>query len=252
MLKNKTLIVICALSGLLFLFACYKVTDALITTAKEKQAFDELAGIVEKESPKDENTEPVKTILPEYAALYEQNRDIFGWLSIDGTTINYPVMHTPDDPQYYLNRAFDKSDATGGTPFLDGNCNEDGGIYIIYGHHMSNGTMFASLPDYADEDFWQEHKTIRFDTLYEHGEYEVMAAFLSKIYAPENKGFRYYEYTDLKSEVQFNSYMEQVKESALYDTGVTAEYGDTLLVLSTCNYHTTDGRFVVVARKMES
>lgn len=252
MLKNKTLIVICALSGLLFLFACYKVTDALITAAKEKQAFDELAGMVEKESPKDENTESVKTILPEYAALYEQNRDIFGWLSIDGTTINYPVMHTPDDPQYYLNRAFDKSDATGGTPFLDGNCNEDGGIYIIYGHHMSNGTMFASLPDYADEAFWQEHKTIRFDTLYEHGEYEVMAAFLSRIYAPENKGFRYYEYTDLKSEVQFNSYMEQVKESALYDTGVTAEYGDTLLVLSTCNYHTTDGRFVVVARKMES
>ena len=251
MLKNKTLIVICALSGLLFLFACYKATDALITTAKEKHAFDELAGMVEKESPKDENTESVKTILPEYAALYEQNRDIFGWLSIDGTTINYPVMHTPDDPQYYLNRAFDKSDATGGTPFLDGECTEDGGIYIIYGHHMSNGTMFAPLPDYADEAFWQEHKTIRFDTLYERGEYEVMAAFPGRIYAPENKGFRYYEYTDLKTEVQFNSFMAQVQESALYDTGVTAGYGDTLLVLSTCNYHTADGRFVVVARKTE-
>lgn len=263
MLKNKVLILLCIFSGLLFVFACYKVTDVLTTTSKEKHAFDELAEIVEQAENNTETTkepsftenieseaeQPVRTILPAYTALYEQNSDLFGWLTIDGTNINYPVMHTPDEPQYYLQRAFDKSNATGGTPFLDGKCTEDGGIYIIYGHHMSNGTMFASLSDYESMEYWQEHKTIRFDTLYEHGEYEVVAAFLSRIYAPESKGFRYYEYTDLKSEVQFCSFIEQVKDNELYDTGVTAEYGDTLLVLSTCNYHTNDGRFVVVARK---
>ncbi|MCQ2569277.1 MAG: class B sortase [Candidatus Saccharibacteria bacterium] len=190
-----------------------------------------------------------KLIDVDFDELRNINSETAGWIQLGGTNINYPVMHTPDEPQYYLQRAFDKSNATGGTPFLDGKCTEDGGIYIIYGHHMSNGTMFASLPDYENMEYWQEHKTIRFDTLYEQGKYEVVAAFLSRIYAPEHKGFRYYEYTDLKSEVQFDSFIEQVKENELYDTGVTAEYGDTLLVLSTCNYHTDDGRFVVVARK---
>lgn len=266
-MKTRTLIVICVLSGLLFVFCCYVVGSILITNAKEKSAFDNLIKTVEQantdttqtqkdtESFDNEQTTDAesvdKTILPEYAEIYKQNGDFYAWLSIDGTNINYPVMQTPSDPQYYLHRAFDKSSSTSGTPFLDGECTEDGEIYIVYAHHMSNGTMFASLPNYADKAFWEQHKTIRFDTLYEYGEYEVIAAFLSRIYTPEQKGFRYYEYIDLKSEVTFNSFVEQVMDSALYDTGLTADYGDTLLVLSTCNYHVEDGRFVVVARKKE-
>lgn len=265
MMRNRILIVICVISGLLFAFCCYMVSSILITNAKEKNAFDDLAKAVaqtdtdpaaaeEEVSPS--NTEPdngmgeaANTMLPEYAELYKQNNDLYAWLSVEGTNINYPVMQTPQDPQYYLYRAFDQSRSSGGTPFLDGECTEDGGIYIVYGHHMSNGTMFSSLPDYADEEYWKQHKTICFDTLYEHGEYEVIAAFFSRIYTPEQKGFRYYEYTDLSSEVMFHAYIEQVMESELYDTGITAEYGDTLLVLSTCNNHAEDGRFVVVARK---
>lgn len=255
-MKNRTLIVICVLSGLLFAFCCYTVGSILITDVKEKSAFDNLVKTVEQADSGtatiQKGTEPSdKTCLPEYAELYKQNSDFFGWLSVEGTSINYPVMQTPQNPQYYLRRAFDKSSSTGGTPFLDGECTQDGGIYIIYGHHMSNGTMFASLPDYADQEYWEQHKTVRFDTLYEHGEYEVIAAFFSRIYTPEQKGFRYYEYTDLSSKVMFDAYMEQVMDSALYDTSMTAEYGDTLLVLSTCNYHTEDGRFVVVARKKQ-
>lgn len=264
-MKNKTLIVICVLSGLLFFICCCTVGSILITNVKEKIAFDDLIKTVEQagsdttpiqkepESSDSEQTTDAasndKTCLPEYAELYKQNNDFFGWLSVEGTAINYPVMQTPQDPQYYLSHAFDKSSSTSGTPFLDGECTQDGDIYIIYGHHMSNGTMFASLPNYADEAYWENHKTINFDTLYEHGEYEVIAAFPSRIYTPEQKGFRYYEYTDLSSKVMFDAYMEQVMDSALYDTGVAAEYGDTLLVLSTCNYHIKDGRFVVVAKK---
>lgn len=256
------LIVICVLSGLVFAFCCFIVGFILSTNAKEKKAFDELIKTVKQADKYTKATEPydmsesdveestVKTAIPEYASIYNQNNDFYAWLSIDGTNINYPVMQTPDDPQYYLCHAFDKSNSTSGTPFIDGECTEDGGIYIVYGHHMSNGTMFASLSDYADKAYWKQHKTIHFDTLYEYGEYEVMAAFMSQIYTSEQNGFRYYEYTDLSNKIMFDAYIDLIKESAIYDTGITAEYSDTLLVLSTCNYHTDDGRFVVVAKKI--
>lgn len=111
--------------------------------------------------------------------------------------------------------------------------------------------MFGQLPRYANKDFWEDHPVIRFDTLYEQREYIVIAAFLSRIYDKEERGvFRYYEYFDLSDEAVFSEYVQQVKAAALYDTGIDAEYGDELLVLSTCNYHTADGRFVVVAKRV--
>lgn len=198
----------------------------------------------------DSGEEGASAILPEYAALYEENNDLFGWVQIPDTRLNYPVMYTPEDPEYYLRRAFDGSDSDSGVPFLDGDCTEHGGNYLIYGHNMNAGTMFALLPSYARQDFWEEHPVIRFDTLYERGDYAVMAAFYSQVYDVDAQGvFRYYQYTDLSSPERFREYVEQVKAAALYDTGITAEYGDQLLTLSTCNYHTGDGRFVVVARK---
>ena len=114
---------------------------------------------------------------------------------------------------------------------------------------MKNKSMFGTLPDYADQGYWETHKTIRFDTLFEHGEYAVIAAFYSRIYGEGEQGFRYYQYTDLTDPAVFAEYMEQVKAAALYDTGFSAEYGDELITLSTCSYHTASGRFVVVAKK---
>lgn len=195
--------------------------------------------------------EPELTSLPEYAQLYEMNGEFFGWLSIEGTDIDYPVMYTPDDPEKYLRRAFDGSYSGSGVPFVDGNCPADGSYYLIYGHHMNNGTMFGSLPEYQEEEFCKEHPVIRFDTLYEQREYVVMAAFFSRIYGKDEQGvFRYYEYFDLSNPAIFEEYVRQVSSAALYDTGITAEYGDELLALSTCNYHTADGRFVVVAKRI--
>lgn len=189
-------------------------------------------------------------ILPGYAALYQKNPDLFGWVEIPGTQLNYPVMYTPDDPEYYLRRAFDRSPSVRGVPFLDGNCPVDGGNYLLYGHNMSSGTMFAALHSYSKESFCKTHSTILFDTLFEKGEYQVMAAFYSEVYGANEQGaFRYYQYTDLRDPQRFQEYVTQVKAASLYDTGVTAEYGDQLLTLSTCSYQTDDGRFVVVARK---
>ncbi len=201
------------------------------------------------ESPAPQS-EPTPSGFHKYDALYEQNCDLFGWLSIDGTEINYPVMHTPDDPEYYLHRAFDGTYSVSGVPFLDGDCYVGCGNYIVYGHHMKSGTMFAELTNYAGEDFCKEHPVICFDTLDEAGEYEVLAAFYARVYrADEENVFRYYNYTDLTDEAVFDEYLSRVRAAALYDTGVAAEYGDRLLTLTTCSYHTTDGRFVVVARQ---
>lgn len=258
--KAKIVAAVAVAAFLVLAVSVAMVIHITTSAAKEKSAFDELIKTVGQTeisdfSPTDAGAadaeQSARSVLPEYAALYEQNSDLFAWLCIDGTNINYPVMHTPDDPQYYLKRAFDGSRSNSGTPFLDGKCTEDGGIYIVYGHRMNNGTMFGRLADYADEGYWEEHPTIRFDTIRERGEYEVMAAFFGKVYSSSEDGFRYYDETDLTDRAAFDRYAAQVADAALYDTGVTAEYGDSLLVLSTCSYHVDDGRFVVVARKKQ-
>lgn len=191
--------------------------------------------------------DPKTGMLKPYEKLYEQNKDFFGWIKIPGTKINYPVMCTPDDMEYYLRRGFDGSDTTGGTPFLDTECPEDGHMNIVYGHHMKNQTMFGSLPEYEKKEYWAEHPEIYFDTLYEQETYEIVAAFYSRIYNPDEEGFRYYAYKDLSDEQVFHEFKEGIEKEALYDTGISWEYGDTVLLLSTCSYHTEEGRFVVVA-----
>ena len=115
---------------------------------------------------------------------------------------------------------------------------------------MVNGSVFGRLPRYAEESCWQENPVIHFDTVFEERQYAVMACFYSRLYDEYEPGFRFYEYFDLTSEDVFNDYVEQVSAAALYDTGVTAEYGDELLVLSTCNHSVEDGRFVVVAKRI--
>lgn len=190
-------------------------------------------------------------ILPQYEALWQQNDDLAGWLSINGTEIDYPVMHTPEDPEHYLRRAFDGSYAVSGCLFIDGSCVPGSDHVIIYGHQMKNGTMFGSLSKYADEEYAKEHAVICFDTLYTQGVYEVLAAFYSRVYSDQDRDvFRYYQYADLSDSSTFADYVRQVEEAALYDTGTRAQYGDTLLTLSTCSKHVRNGRFVVVAKKI--
>lgn len=248
------------LFGLLFLFSAFMVLRIIVNGQQEQQAFEDLAeSIVDTpESPPPsaiaDSTQPEESEVhgkpSPYTALKEQNPDFFGWVSIEGTTLDYPVMHTPEDGEYYLRRDFTGNDSKSGVPFLSASCYEGCGNYLIYGHHMNNGTIFASLLSYVDREYWEQHPTIRFDTLTMSGKYEVLAAFYSKVYAQDDRGvFRYYNYTDISEPTVFEEYVEQVLAAALYDTGICASYGDELLTLSTCSYHTENGRFVVVARK---
>ncbi len=214
-------------------------TAASTTQAQEPTAAQETAPTVQ--------TAP--QILAQYQQLYEENAELFGWLSIPDTVIDYPVMHTPDDPEKYLHADFNGEYSFAGTPFVDAKCSLDSDNLLIYAHNMLDGSMFRSLLNYQEVTYWQEHPSIYFSTLYEEGEYEVLAAFYDRVYYKTETVFKFYQFIDAADEAEFDEAIAQFQEKSLYDTGVTAAYGDKLITLVTCAYHTDNGRFVVVARK---
>lgn len=199
-----------------------------------------------------EKEQEQKTILPQYLEISQQNPDFWGWLSIADTVINYPVMYTPQEPEKYLYADFDGNYSFPGTPFLDAQCSSDSDNLMIYSHNMNNGTMFNTLLKYDSITYYQTHPVIQLDTLYETREYEIMAAFYDRIYRENETAFRFYQLVDAQDEAQFDSFVATVKSKSLYDTGVTAAYGDQLLMLITCSAHTDNGRFVLVARWKET
>lgn len=194
----------------------------------------------------------VPDILEEYKMLYSLNQKLIGWVKIDDTYIDYPVLQTSNN-DYYIDHNFDQEQDRNGSIFLDADCTilPRSTNLILYGHHMRSGRMFGQLNKYSSESFYEEHKLIQFDTIYERGTYEVMFVFRSKVYEESEIVFKYYQFINAASETEFNSYMREMAEMSLYDTGVTAEYGDELLTLSTCDYYTDYGRFVVVAKKVK-
>lgn len=215
--------------------------------------FAEVLKNVEPVVKKDyDETVVIPDILDEYKALFNKNKSLIGWIEIADTIIDYPVMQTKDN-EYYLKHDFNQKNDANGCIFLDCNCDVILGNdnWILYGHHMKNGKMFSSLIKYADMDYYEKHKYIRFDTIYEKGTYEVMYAFRSRIYNTNEITFKYYQFIDANSSEEFDSYMEEMEKMSLIDTGVSATYGDKLLTLSTCDYQEENGRFVVVAKRID-
>lgn len=190
-------------------------------------------------------------VLEEYQTLYNKNKSLIGWLKIADTNIDYPVMQTVNN-EYYLDHNYSQEYDKNGSLFLDKDCDvvHRNTNLIIYGHHMKSGKMFGNLNKYSSESYAKEHSTIQFDTIYEKGTYEVMYVFRSRIYNEDEIVFKYYQFFDAESEKEFNSYMQEMAALSLYDTGVTAAYGDELLTLSTCDNSEADGRFVVVAKRV--
>ena len=170
-----------------------------------------------------------------------------GWIFIEGTEINYPVMQTPDNPDYYLKHSFEKTWSDYGVPYVEESCTVGSSNNLVsYGHNMKNGSMFSGLVQYKNKEFFETHPIICFDTVDEPGQYRVIAAFR---YNTNNETFKYNEHSDM-DEAEFAEYVASCKSRSIYDTGVTAEYGDVLITLSTCEYTYTNGRFVVVAKKI--
>lgn len=184
--------------------------------------------------------------------LQTQNSDIVGWLEIPGSNISYPVLQGIDN-SYYMNHNYKKKRTKDGSLFLDKDYNWDkpSSNLLIYGHNnRGSKEMFVSLLDYKKESFYKEHSEIRFTTEKEDAIYDVISVFLSRVYYKHEKDvFRYYFFIDAENKEEFDEYVQESKKASLYDIEATAEYGDQLITLSTCEYSQEDGRFVVVARK---
>ncbi len=247
-----------------------------------------------------------REVLPQFNDLLAINPYVAGWLTIDGTPIDDPVVYTPNSQNFFLHRDIDGSDAEKGTLFIAVLWRDEYNNTLIYGHNMKDGSGFGSLLSYADEAYGKEHSRIRFDTLYEEREYELFGVFYSQIdedeleteedraeadkrveeesLADQEEGtepeeltladlnlyedyddidiyreekdeddgrFRYYYYTDLSDKADFDYFVSNVKERALYDTGVSAEWGDEFITFSTCSYQVKNGRFVVVGKRIK-
>ena len=242
------LCVVFSVGYLIYYYSYYEKNDIeyseLSTLVKEDSG-----GTVEINYTEKQDKPP---ILKKYETLYNKNRKLIGWLKIEGCDIDYPVMQTSNN-EYYLDHNYNQEYDKNGSLFLDKDCDAafPNDNMIIYGHHMKSGKMFGNLNYYSKESFWEDNKEFTFDTIYETGTYAVMYVFRSKIYSEEEIVFKYYQFIDATSENEFNSNMEEMANMSLYDTGVTASYGDRLITLSTCDSSEEDGRFVVVAKKIK-
>lgn len=254
--------------SVIFLISGSFVLRYTIDAMRQKEEYSNLAALVEQartetepevteavaaETPEVEThpvepTEPAeKVILADYVPLYEINSDIVGWLEIEGLSISYPVMQTPDSPDFYLKRNFNKQSNAHGCLYVRETCDvfAPSDNVTIYGHNMKNGTMFAGLKRYLSKDFWQKNQTFRFDNLYEHHTYTVFAVFTTT--ATAGKGFPYHRFEYAVDEADFDDFIAGCKELSKYDTGITPTYGDKIICLSTCEYSQTNGRLVIAA-----
>lgn len=247
-------LLILVLSLLLVILSRRTKTVAVPTTVPTTQVETTPATTAEttQETTETAATEAPLVMLENMAALYAENPDVIGYVRVDDTKLDYPVMYTPDNEEKYIHADFNGKFSVGGLPFIDKDCSMDpeSTNLIIYGHNMNNGTAFRTLMGYDKKTFWEQHPTIYFSTLYEERTYEIVAAFYDRVYYKYEDVFKFYNFVEPTDEADFNYAMEQFKEKSLYDTGVTASYGDHLITLVTCAYHTDNGRFVVVAREI--
>ena len=207
--------------------------------------------IISTESTEEQNEETERIL--QVKQLQAQNTDIVGWLEIENTNINYPVLQGTDN-SYYMTHNYKKENSKNGSIFLnaDYNWNIPSNNLLIYGHNLGNGMMFQELLKYEEESFYREHPVIRFTTAEEDAEYEIISAFKSRVYYKSEKNvFRYYYFINSKSEEEYNQFVKNAKNASLYPIDATASYGDQLITLSTCSYHIEDGRFAVVGREIE-
>lgn len=256
-MNKKIYIIIISVLAAVLVTSTFFIIRHHIDSAEQTQVYESLVEIVDETQVPKENEEVIfsedKTFIPEYLELFQQNDDMVGWIRVEDTKINYPVMQSIDEPNFYLKHKFDKTYSDYGCPYVQENCDvqKPSDNLVIYGHHMKDGSMFAGLMKFKDKGFWEKHKTISFDTLTDRYEYEVMAVFKTVVYTDSAESFKYYQFTDAAEEAEFNEYVAKCKELALYDTGVSAEFGDKLITLSTCEYSRTNGRLVVVAKRVD-
>jgi len=243
-----------------FLICGGYLLSEMLWRAEEQKAYAELGDMRQQvlaTMPSQLPTQPIDptapsqppTILPELQALYEMNNELVGWIQFPDTTIDHPVMQSPDNPDFYLTHTFDKSKKKCGAVYVREQCD----VYapsdnvVIYGHYQKGGGMFYPLKNYTKKSYWKSHQTFTFDTLYERHTYQIIAVFKTQAYP---QGYPFHWFNNAINQAEFDEYIQTVKEMALYDTGISAEYGDKLVSLCTCEYSQKKGRLVIVAKQI--
>lgn len=238
--------------GAVFLVSAGLLVKRFLDDRKTENEFASLQAMIDTttdtQDPTGENVNPNGA---KFAALRDKNSDFIGWISIDGTNLDFPVMYAPTNKDFYLRHDFNKEYSIYGVPYLDEKttlgANAESDNLIIYGHNMKTGTIFGCLTGYKKADYYQQHPYIEFDTVYGDAQYEVFAAFAIDVV--NDTSFVYNQYVDMDEE-SYNAYVEEVCRRSDVDTGIRPAYGEQLLTLSTCEYSTDNGRFVVVARRV--
>lgn len=269
-MKNWLRITLIILFSVTFLLSGGMLLSYYLNAQKQQDQFDQLALMVQQATPtaphedtpalttEDEVTdvsepaEPTQPqILPEYEELSSLNSHVVGWLCIDGTRVNYPVMQTPDAVDHYLHKDFYGNYSSHGCLYAREQCDVffPSDNITIYGHNMKDGSMFADLLDYRSKSFWNNHRYITFNTLYARHTYEIFAVLITN--ARRDQGFPYHRFIDAETAEDFDAFITDCQSLSLYDTGITPVYGDKLITLSTCEYSQKVGRFVVVAKRID-
>ena len=256
---NKKFKIILLLLIVILAVSSFFIIKEFVENKKETEIYEDLQEIVIEENPDlNTTTEDIKKEKSEEESsnkynlenIAKINSDVIGWIKIENSNINYPVMQNGD---YYLHRNIYKNYSSHGTPYLAEYCNvQYSDNLIIYGHHMNDNSMFAQLDNYKKHSFYENHKYIKFYSYYNgktiEKTYEVAIAFKTVVYS--DKGFKYYNYTNFSDVQELNDFIEKCRKLEFYNTGIDINYGDKLITLSTCEYSQKNGRIVVVAKQI--
>lgn len=195
------------------------------------------------------------TVPAEYQEYYDRNNDFVGWIKIDGTEVDYPVVQA-DDNEYYLTHNFDKKKESRGTIFMDYTSDPNLGYMntVIHGHNWLDDTVFSKLPQYSDIDYYREHPVIEYNTRTEMHRWKIFAVFITTASEDEDNGYIFnYVYPDMGG-INFDGYMSEISKRTLYYTDVDVNENDKILTLSTCTRevdtrsYRADCRIVILAR----
>lgn len=269
-MKKRLYIIIIVLLLIVFGISAFQVVSYIIGSRQQASKYEDMAAaldaqdastapsqdptaatdptvtepeIVPTEDPIDEET----GVLVRYLDFYKQNPDLVGWIKIEGTKLNYPVMQTPHDKDFYLKHNFEREYSDWGAIYAREECDifKPSDNITIYGHTMKDGSMFACLHEYTDKAVWEANNVIFFDTIHERHVYQIFAVFTTT--ASIGEGFAYHQMEDAVDEEDFNEFIATCKDLAFYDTGITPKYGEKVICLSTCEYSQDNGRLVVAA-----
>ena len=270
-----------------FLLSAVYLGGYFMETNRASDDYDALASIYQQatgsqsnassgsEASAPQGTQP-PTILPELQSIYDLNNDLVGYLNFpyDDLNLQYPVMQCPEDDDFYLDHDFYGNDSVAGCPYIPMYCDvfKPSDNVVIYGHNLRTGGMFNKLTNYRNKSYWETHQTFQFDTLYERHTYQIFAVFktAAKQYTTDGKawGYPYHRINEFYAKEDFDKFIADIKGAAFngggykgatfYDTGITPQYGDKILCLSTCEYTmrdpdgTVNGRLVVMAVRIDN